>query len=51
VDRRRKEWVGREGTGWKRGGGPLPEPLVDAGAEGAVTVFLSESTLHCLLST
>jgi hypothetical protein len=43
--------VGRERRGRKRGGGPLLEPLVDIGAEGTATVFLLESTLHCLLST
>jgi hypothetical protein len=42
---------GKREKGRKRGGGPLPEPLVDARAEGAATVFLLESTLHCLLST
>jgi hypothetical protein len=43
--------VGREGSRRKRGGEPLPEPPMDAGAEDVVTVFLPESTLHCLLST
>jgi hypothetical protein len=51
VERRGKEWVGREEKGRKRGGRPLPEPLVDDGAEGVATVFLPESTLHSLLST